>query len=194
MSSQLPIAGGSRRDSADGGHFAQLASARYILLTTVKPDGGTPLSRALPLAVDGDRAYFRTWSSSGTSKRLARTDRVQAAPCTVLGLCSFGPPFNATARRLAGEQACRAARTLAVEHPARRRLLTTLSRWLRRWQPVHYELLADDPPEHPRPGFDADSVKGDVSRKAASLADPRPMSYGALPRLTRRALPLPGGG
>jgi PPOX class probable F420-dependent enzyme len=106
------------------------------------------MSRALPLAVDGDRVYFRTWSGSGPSKRLGHTGRVLVAPCTVLGLCSFGPPFNATARRLAGEQAGRAARKLADEHPARHRLLTTLSRWTRRWQPVHYELLADEAPEH----------------------------------------------
>ena len=103
MSSQLPAAGGCR-PAAGHGYFAPLASARYMLLTTFKPDGG-PMNSAVCLAVDGDRACFRTRSGSGTSKRLGHADRVQVAPCMVLGLCSFGPPFNATARLLAGEQA-----------------------------------------------------------------------------------------
>lgn len=192
MSSQLPADGGSRQDAADDGYFAPLASAGYMLLTTFKPDGGAPMNSAVRVAVDGDRSYFRTWSGSGASKRLGRTGRVQVAPCTVLGLCSFGPPFNATARLLAGEQASKAARKLASKHPARRRPLIPQSGWMRRWQPVHYELLADEVPEHPPPWPGAEGIKGGVSREAAGLADPRRMSYGAAPRLTRRALPLPG--
>ena len=152
MSSQRQEAGGSRPGDADNGYFAPLASARYVLLTTFDPDGGTPTSSAQRVVVDGDRAYFRTRNGSAASKRLGHTSRVQVAPCTVLGLCSFGPPFNATARLLAGEQACAAARKLVSKHPARRGLLTSLSRWVRRWQPAHYELLADEAPEQPRSG------------------------------------------
>lgn len=142
MSSQLPAAGDSQQDAGDG-YFAPLASARYMLLTTFKPDGGAPMNSPVRVAVDGDRAYFRTRNGSGASKRLARTGRVQVAPCTVLGLCSFGPPFNATARLLAGEQACTAARKLASTHPVRHRMPIPLSGWIRRRQQVHYELLAE---------------------------------------------------
>lgn len=142
MSSRPSAAGGSRHDAGDG-YFAPLASARYMLLTTFKPDGGAPMNSAVRVAVDGDRVYFRIPDGSATSKRLAYTGRVQVAPCTVLGLCSFGPPFNATARLLAGEQACTAARKLAGTHSTRHRVPIPLSRWMRRWQQVHYELLAD---------------------------------------------------
>jgi uncharacterized protein len=192
MSSQRPAVGGSRAAAADGGYFAPLASARYMLLTAFKPDGGAPMNSAVRVVVDGDRAYFRTWSGSGASKRLGHAGRVQVAPCTVLGLASFGPPFNATARLLAGEQARVAARKLAGKHPARRRLPIPLSRWMRRWQPVHYELLADEAPEHSRPWLDDEGLESGENREAADLADPQPVGYGAQPRLTRRALPLPG--
>lgn len=142
MSSRLSTAGGSRQDAGDG-YFAPLASARYMLLTTFKADGGAPMNVAVRVTVDGDRAYFRIRNGSGASKRLARTGRVQVAPCTVLGLCSFGPPFNATARLLAGEQARAAARKLTGTHPVRHRVPIPLFRWIRRRQQVHYELLAD---------------------------------------------------
>jgi len=146
MSSQLPTTAG-RRPAADEGYFAPLASARYVLLTTFKPDGGAPTNSTMRVAVDGDRVYLQTRSGSPAFKRLGPAGRVQVAPCTVLGLCSFGPPFNATARLLAGEQARTAARKLPGKHPARRRLPIPLPGWMRRRQPVHYELLADEAPE-----------------------------------------------
>lgn len=152
MSFERRAAGGPRPSDVGDGYFAPLASARYVLLTTFKPDGGTPVASAQRVVVDGDRAYFRTRNGSPVSKRLRRNGRVQVAPSTVLGLCSFGPPFNATARLLAGEQARAAARKLASTRPARRGLLTPLSRWMRRWQPIHYELLADEAAEQPRSG------------------------------------------
>jgi PPOX class probable F420-dependent enzyme len=173
MSSQLPAAGGSHQDAVGDGYFAPLASARYMLLTTFKPDGGAPMNSAVRVAVDSDRAYFRTWSGSGASKRIGFAGRVQVAPCTVLGLCSFGPPFNATARLLAGEQACAAARKLASKRPARRRLLVPLSGWMRRWQPVHYELLADEALEPPGRWPGAEGLKAGVSREVAD-----PLTHG----------------
>jgi PPOX class probable F420-dependent enzyme len=158
MSSQLPTAGG-RRPAAAEGYFAPLASARYVLLTTFKPDGSAPRNSTVRAAVDGDRAYFQVRGGSGTSKRLGHAGRVQVAPCTVLGLCSFGPPFNATARLLAGEPARTAARKLAGQQPARRRLPIPLPGWMRRSQPVHYELLADGAPERSRAGAGADGLE-----------------------------------
>lgn len=64
--------------------------------------------------------------------------------CTVLGLCSFGPLLDATARLLPGEEASRAARKLARKYPVQRRFLIPLL--YRTWgrQMVHYELLAPD--------------------------------------------------
>jgi hypothetical protein len=54
--------------------------------------------------IDGDRAYFRTWSRSGTVKRLREANGMQVTPCDVLGLCSYGPPLDAAARLLADEE------------------------------------------------------------------------------------------
>jgi PPOX class probable F420-dependent enzyme len=150
MSSQARAAGGPQRGNADDGYFAPLAAARYVLLTTFKADGSAPVSSAQRVVVDGDRAYFRARNGSRASKRLRSNGRVQVAPSTVLGLFSFGSPFNATARLLADEQARTAARKLASRHPARRGLLTSLPGWMRRRQPAHYELLADEPPQQTR--------------------------------------------
>jgi PPOX class probable F420-dependent enzyme len=129
--------------AADGGFFARLASAKYALLATFKPDG-TVVSAAVQAVVDGDRAYFRAWSQSGMVKRLRYTDAVQVTPCTARGLVTYGPPLDATARLLSGEEASRVAMKLARRYPARRGSLISLLRRRLRWQLVYYELLAYD--------------------------------------------------
>jgi uncharacterized protein len=126
------------REEAGDGYFAALAKGRYLLLTTFKP-GGTPVSTPVQGIADGDRAYFRVWSRSGPARRLQHTDGVQVAPCGALGLWSHGPPLDAAARRLAGEEARRAARRLASKYPARRR--SRLLPRTRRRRLVYYELL-----------------------------------------------------
>ena len=102
-----------RQDSAGGSYFAPLAQARYLLLTTFRQKGASVSVRAQGI-IDGDRAYFRTWSRSGTVKRLREANAVQVTPCDVLGLCRYGPPLNAAARLLADEEASRIAGHLHV--------------------------------------------------------------------------------
>jgi PPOX class probable F420-dependent enzyme len=131
-------AGRARR--APETYFAPLAKGRYLLLVTFKPKG-TPVSAPVQGITDGDRAYFRVWSQSGTARRLQHTDGVQVAPCGALGLWSHGPPLDAAARRLAGEEASRVAGPLARKYPVRRRSLTRLLQWARRRQLIYYELL-----------------------------------------------------
>src|SRR6266702_7777543 len=80
-----------RQESADGSYFAPLAQTRYLLLTTFRQKGA-PVCVRVQGIIDGDRAYFRTRSRSGTVKRLRHANRVQVTPCDVLGLCSYGPP------------------------------------------------------------------------------------------------------
>jgi hypothetical protein len=133
-----------QQQAADGGYFAALAPARYMLLTTFKR-GGTPVSVPVPGVTDGRRAYFRAWSQSATVKRLRHTDAVQVTPCTVLGLCSFGPPIDATARLLSGEKASWAAGKLARKYPDRYRFLIPLLYRTWRRQMVLYELLPTMP-------------------------------------------------
>ena len=89
---------------------------------------------------DGDRAYFRVGSKSGTARRLQHTNGVQVAPCGALGLWRHAPPLDAAARRLAGEEASRVAGPLARKYPVRRRSPARLLHWARRRRLVYYEL------------------------------------------------------
>jgi len=128
------------REGADGGYFAALAKGKYLLLTTFKQKG-TPVSTPVQGITDGDRAYFRVWSRSGPARRLQHTDGVQVAPCGALGLLSHGPPLDAAARPLAGEEASRVAGPLGRKYPARRRSRARLLPQARRRRRVYYELL-----------------------------------------------------
>jgi hypothetical protein len=130
--------GGSQHE-ATAGYFGPLRSARYMLLTTFQQDA-IPVSRHVHGVVDGDRAYFRTWHQSGTAQRLRHTDDVQVTACLMPGL-TVGPPLDAVARRLSGEEANRVARKLARKYPLQQRLLIPLLRRTRRWELAHYELL-----------------------------------------------------
>jgi PPOX class probable F420-dependent enzyme len=135
-----PTESSYQEDAADGGYFAPLASAKSMLLTTFKPDS-IPVTNRVHGVVDGDRAYFRAWSQSATVKNLRHTDEVQVAPCTALGLLSFGPPLDAVARLLTGEEASRVAGKPARKYPVRQRFLIPLLHRTRRGQMVQYELL-----------------------------------------------------
>ena len=131
---------GHREEPAGSRYFAPLATARYLLLTTFKQKG-TPVSATVPGIVEGDRAYFLVRSRSGAARRLQHTDGVQVAPCGARGLWSYGPPLDAAARRLDGEEASRVAGQLARKYPVRRRSLARLLPRARRRPPVYYELL-----------------------------------------------------
>ena len=136
-----PVADRETREETSGSsYFAPLAKARYLLLTTFKPKG-TPMSGAVQGIVEDGRAYFRVRSRSGIARRLQHTDGVQVAPCGARGLWSYGPPFDAAARRLDGEEASRVARQLARKYPVRHRSLARLLQRARRRPLVYYELL-----------------------------------------------------
>jgi PPOX class probable F420-dependent enzyme len=142
MSSRVMTVGGSSREGGDHGYSAPLTSAKFMLLTAFKPDGSA-VSTPVRVVADGDRVYFRAWDGSGICKRLRHTDWVQAVPCTVLGLCSFGPWLDATARVLAGEEASRAAGLFTRKYPDRRRSLSYVVPRIRGGRAVYYELLAE---------------------------------------------------
>ena len=126
------------REAADG-YFSPLALAKHVLLATFKW-GRTPVASPTRIVVHGDCAYFQTWSRSAAGKRLRNNDWVLVAPCAALGLYRYGPWLDATARLLADEEASRAARELARQHPAQHGSLASLA--YRFWgaRPVHYEL------------------------------------------------------
>ena len=112
----------------------------WMLLTTFKQKG-TPVSAVVQGIADGDRAYFRVRSRSGTARRLRHTDGVQVAPCRALGVWSYGPPLDAAARPLAGEEASRVAGQLDRKYPVRRRSLAWPAHRAWRRRLAYYELL-----------------------------------------------------
>jgi PPOX class probable F420-dependent enzyme len=131
---------GDREETGDGSYFAPLAKARYLLLTTFKQKG-TPVSAVVQGVADGDRAYFRVRSRSGTARRLRHTDGVQVTPCSALGLWSYGPPLDAAVRPLAGGEAIRVAGQLDRTYPVRHRSLAWPVHWASRRRLAYYELL-----------------------------------------------------
>jgi PPOX class probable F420-dependent enzyme len=146
VSSRPSTTDSSGHETAAGGRFVPLESARYLLLTLFKQDG-TPVADPVRVVVDGDRAYFGVRDSSGTAKLLRRTDWVQVVRCTALGMVSFGPRVNAVARPLAGEEAGRAAGRLARKHLAWR----DLGRRVTGRQTEYYELRPDEVAKEPPP-------------------------------------------
>jgi hypothetical protein len=148
VSSRPTTTDSSGHGAAQGGTFVTLESARYLLLTSFKQDG-TPMAVPVRVVAGGDRAYFGVWDASGTSKRLRHTDWVQVVPCTALGMASFGPRINATARLLAGEEASQAAEWLARKHPAWRQFAGSLARRVTGRRTGYYELRPDEAAEEP---------------------------------------------
>lgn len=132
--------GGHQREAVGGGDFAALATARHMLVTTFKPDG-IPLSATVHGIVEDDRAYFRTWSHSRTARNLRHTSEVQVTPCAMRGLLSLGPPIDADARWLPGEEASRVAGKLARKYPVQHRFLIPLLGWAGRRRMAYYELV-----------------------------------------------------
>lgn len=128
-----------REETADGGYFAALTQGSHLLLTTFRPKGA-PVSTRVQGIAEGDRAYFRVGSRSGTARYLRRAGRepVQVTACNALGLVSYGSPRYAAVRPLTGEEAEPVAQMLARKYPVRRRFLTRLPDRTR----VHYELVA----------------------------------------------------
>lgn len=129
-----------QQEDADG-CFAPLASAKYMLLTTFKPDG-IPVSTVIARGGRRSPGLLRGLGPVGTVKRLRHTDEVQVMPCAVLGFVSFGPLLDAVAQQLPGEEASQVTRKLARKYPIRQHFLISPLHRTRRWQMVYYELLA----------------------------------------------------
>jgi PPOX class probable F420-dependent enzyme len=115
-----------------------LRKQRTVLLTTYKRDGtgvGTPVN----LAVDGDRAFFRTWDTAWKARRLRSNPDVEVAPSTVSGKPT-GSAMRARARLLDGEEARHAARLIAGKHRVLQRVLVPAFHRVTRKRTLHYEI------------------------------------------------------
>jgi hypothetical protein len=122
------------------GAFDELVTQRTVVVTTYKRDGSavpTPVN----VVVSGDRAYFRTWSTSGKAKRLRRGTRVLIGPSTIRGTPT-GPSIAAVARLLAPDEEGRIREALARKYPLLHGRIVPLIHRLRHYSTVHYELTA----------------------------------------------------
>jgi PPOX class probable F420-dependent enzyme len=124
--------------SPSAASFAPIARQQTVLLTTLRRDG-TPVKTPVNIAVDGDRAFIRTWDTAGKAKRIRNNPAVTIAPCTVRGRPT-GPAIPAQARILSGDESARAGRLLAAKHPILHGLLVPLGHRLRGNTTIHIEL------------------------------------------------------
>lgn len=108
-----------------------------VLLTTFRRNGegvGTPIH----LVVDGDRAVFRTWHTTGKVKRMRNDPNVTIVPSTLRG-SPTGTAARARVRELHGRDAAAAARLLSGKYPLLHRLIPWGHK-LMRVKTLHYEL------------------------------------------------------
>jgi PPOX class probable F420-dependent enzyme len=98
------------------------------------------------IAVDGDRAVFRSFAKAGKTRRLRRDPIVEVAPSTFRGR-PIGPVIRGTARPLDGGEAKQAARLLRRKHPFLHGILVPLAHRVgrrRTGRTVHFELVPTD--------------------------------------------------
>ncbi|WNI23228.1 PPOX class F420-dependent oxidoreductase [Streptomyces sp. ITFR-16] len=111
-----------------------------VLLTSHKRDGsgvGTPVN----LAVEGDHAYFRTYSSAWKVKRMRNFPEVELAPSTLRGKPT-GPEIRARVRLLPehGPESAHAASLIKHKYPVMHGVLVPLAHRIKRDRTLHYEV------------------------------------------------------
>ena len=109
-----------------------------VLLTTYRRDGtgvGTPVH----IAVDGDRAFIRTWDTAWKLRRIRNNTEVEVAPSTAGGRPT-GPAIHARARVLDGAESKYAAELLARKYPILHGILIPRLHRLRGNRTMHIEL------------------------------------------------------
>jgi len=126
--------------SKHGNHADLQGFARQgtVLLTTYKRDR-SPVATPVSIAVDGGRAFVRTYDQAWKAKRLRRNPEVEIAPSTLLGKPT-GEATRARARLLGPEESAHAAALLARKNRILQGLLVPAYHRLRGYRTLHYEL------------------------------------------------------
>jgi len=106
--------------AARTGSIDEIGGSKRALLVTYRRDG-TPVPTPVWAARAGGVLYVRTERSSGKVKRLRRDPRLLVAPCTMRG-SPLGPPLEASATVLAGEEERAAEHALATRYGGGREL------------------------------------------------------------------------
>jgi uncharacterized protein len=118
--------------------FEPFARQWAVLLTTYRRDG-TPVGTPVSIAVEGNRAFVRTWDTAWKFRRIRNNPEVAVAPSTPRGTPT-GPAVRARARILDGDESARASRALARKHPILHGVLVPLSHRMLGYRTVHIEL------------------------------------------------------
>jgi hypothetical protein len=132
-----------------------------VLLVTYMRDG-TPVGTPVSIAVEGDRAFVRTWDTAWKLRRIQNNPEVEVIPSTARGKPT-GPSLHARARVLDGEKSAHAGRLLARKHPILHGLLVPLVHRLRGNRTVHIEWM-------PVSGRNPDAVPCTLRPEASSAA------------------------
>jgi PPOX class probable F420-dependent enzyme len=111
---------------------------RTIALTTFKRDGAA-VTTPVNIVVDGDRAFIRTWSTSGKAKRLRHTSRARMAPSTGRGRPT-GPAVDIDVQPAAPKDVELARHLFRRKYPLLQGVFVPLAHRLRRYETVHYEV------------------------------------------------------
>jgi PPOX class probable F420-dependent enzyme len=109
-----------------------------VLLTTYRRNGtsvGTPVN----IAVDGSRAFIRSFDTAWKLKRIRHNPEVEIAPSTLTGKPT-GPAIRARARVLSGAEAAYASQFIVHKHPVFHGFLVPLIHRLRGNKTMHLEL------------------------------------------------------
>jgi PPOX class probable F420-dependent enzyme len=107
-------------DAPRTGSLDDIGRYKRALLVTYRRDR-TPVPTPVWAARAGGLLYVRTERSSGKVKRLRHDPRLLVAPCTMQGK-PLGPPLEATATVLAGEEERAAEHALATRYGRGREL------------------------------------------------------------------------
>ena len=113
-----------------------------VLLTTYKRDG-TPIGTPVNIAVEGDRAFIRTFDRAWKARRLRNNPEAEIAPSTARGKAT-GPAFRVRTRLLSSDEAAHASKALARKHRIVHGILVPLAHRLRGHKTLHFELTPVD--------------------------------------------------
>jgi PPOX class probable F420-dependent enzyme len=122
---------------------------KTVLLTTFRRNG-TPIGTPVSIAVDGDRAFIRTYDRAWKTKRMRNNPEVEIAPSTLRGKPT-GSAIRARARLLGAEESEHAARAIARNNRLLQGVLVPLGHRLLRYRTMHFELRPIDGLPNERP-------------------------------------------
>ena len=111
---------------------------KTVLLTTYRRNGA-PVGTPVNIAVEGARAFVRTWDTAWKLKRIRNNPEVEIAPSTFRGK-PMGPAIRARARVLSDDESAHAGQALARKHPILHGILVPLIHRLRGNKTMHIEV------------------------------------------------------